>query len=139
MTTGEQPTSALRPATIVPPAQAPARIENLERIPLADLLPRVRAMAAQGARLVTLTCVDMGGAFEVLYHFDLDLQLQHFSVQIPAGDKLPSITSEYLCAFLVENEIADLFGLQVEGLPVDYHNRLMLTEDSSDRPLLRER
>ncbi|MCL4465014.1 MAG: NADH-quinone oxidoreductase subunit C [Chloroflexi bacterium] len=139
MTTGEQPTSALRPATIVPPAQAPARIENLERIPLADLLPRVRAMAAQGARLVTLTCVDMGGAFEVLYHFDLDLQLQHFSAQIPAGDKLPSITSEYLCAFLVENEIADLFGLQVEGLPVDYHNRLMLTEDSSDRPLLRER
>ena len=68
---------------------------------------------------MTLTCCDIGGAFEVLYHFDRDLTMRNLSITIPAGDRLPSISGVYLCAFLVENEIADLFGLQMEGLPVD--------------------
>jgi ech hydrogenase subunit D len=138
VTTSEQPTTTVPAAPIVPPAQAAARIEDLERIALADLLPRVHEMAERRARLVTLTCVDIGGAFEILYHFDIDLRMQHFSIQLPAGTKLPSISSEYLCAFLVENEMCDLFGLEVDGLPLDYHSRLVLTEDSTEHPLLRE-
>ena len=139
MTTSEQALTQPQAPPQVSTGVPVARIENLEHIDLEDLLPRVHAMLAKGARLVTITCVDVGGAFEVIYHFDIDLFMTHLSVRVPADQKLPSITGEYLCAFLVENEICDLFGLQVDGLPVDYRGRLVLTEDSPDRPLLRQR
>lgn len=138
MTTSEQPIAQRQAPPVVPPSDAAARIENLEHIPLEELLPRVHAMLVRGARLVTITCVDVGGAFEVIYHFDIDLEMSHLSVRVPADQKLPSIAGEYLCAFLVENEIADLFGLQVDGLPVDYRGRLVLTEDAPTRPLLKQ-
>ncbi|MHB1007245.1 MAG: NADH-quinone oxidoreductase subunit C [Chloroflexota bacterium] len=115
-----------------------ASIENLERISLDELIPRVSALAKEGWRLVTLTACDIGGAFEVLYHFDRDLVLSNLSITIPAGQKLPSITGAYLCAFLVENEIADLFGLEVEGLPIDFHSHLVLASAAAPTPLLKQ-
>lgn len=116
-----------------------AKIDHLESVPLAQLLARVQQLADEGYRLVTMTCNDIGGAFEVLYHFDRDLAMRHLSVTLPADAKLPSISGIYLCAFLVENEIVDLFGLQVDGLALDYKGRLVLTADANQRPLLKQR
>ena len=139
MTDSDQSVVRQTVAPVVAASDAAARIENLEHIPVSDLLPQVRALRERGARLITLTCLDVGGAFEVIYHFDIDLRMSHLSVQVPAGQRLPSITGEYFCAFLVENEISDLFGLQIDGLPVDYRRRLVLTEDGPSRPLLKQR
>ncbi len=134
----EQPVAPSQAAPPLLTAQPTARIDNVEHIELADLLPRVHKMAEGGYRLVTITCVDVGAGFEIIYHFDKDLTMQHFSLQLPVEVKLPSITSEYLCAFLVENEMCDLFGLEVEGLPLDYRSRLVLTEDSLVHPLIKQ-
>jgi Ni,Fe-hydrogenase III component G len=120
------------------PVSATADIADVERIPLEDLVARAQAMAGQGARLVTLTCVQKDEGFEVLYHFDRDLKMSHLSVEVPAGGKLPSITGAYLCAFLVENEIEDLFGLPVDGMPLDYRRHLVLASDAAPAPLLKQ-
>lgn len=127
------PQTASQPA----PAQV-ADIANVEAIPLESLELRAKAMAAEGARLITITCVQTGDGFEVLYHFDRDLQMSHLAVQVPEGGKLPSITGAYLCAFLVENEIEDLFGLPVEGMPLDYRRHLVLASDAAPAPLLKQ-
>lgn len=125
------------PVTVATPAAAD--IPDVEYISLDELLPRVKQFAAEGARLITLTCCDTGGGFEVLYHFDQGLRMRHLSVNVPTGSKLPSISSVYLCAFLVENEIRDLFGLEVEGVAIDFKGRLVLTGDSPASPLLKRK
>ena len=37
---------------------------------------------------------------------------------------MPSITQIYPGAFLQENEAAELFGVPIEGMVQDYHDRL---------------
>ena len=40
---------------------------------------------------------------------------------------LPSISSIYLCAVLYENEIHDLFGVQVAGIAIDFKGKFYKT------------
>jgi ech hydrogenase subunit D len=40
---------------------------------------------------------------------------------------VPSISSIYWCAFLYENELHDLFNVQVDGMAVDFHGHLYET------------
>jgi ech hydrogenase subunit D len=40
---------------------------------------------------------------------------------------LPSISSIYLCAILYENEIHDLFGVQVAGIAIDFKGKFYKT------------
>jgi len=91
---------------------------------------------AEGYRFVTLSCIEKDETqVEILYHFDRDLQMTHLRLTIPRTAPVPSITPVYLAAFLVENEIQDLFGLQFEGLPIDYHQTLYLEEEVKKAPL----
>jgi ech hydrogenase subunit D len=85
------------------------------------------------------TCSDVGGGFEVLYHFDRDLALRNLSVNVTAGDTLPSITDIYACAFLVENEMHDLFGLAIEGISIDYQGRLLISDAVDASPVIKQR
>ena len=65
---------------------------------------------------------------ELTYSFDRESQLVNLRFQIPAaGTPLPSITSIYWCAFLYENELHDLFNVQVDGMAVDFHGHLYET------------
>jgi ech hydrogenase subunit D len=84
-------------------------------------------MKAEGYRFVTMTCNSLGpDALEVLYHFDRNLELAHLRVGIAGDAHLPSISGVFRAAFLVENEIQDLFGLHFAGLALDYHRTLYL-------------
>lgn len=121
-------TSASTPAAV-------AEIENVEEVALGDLLRRVGELAAEKARLVTATCFDRGETFVVLYHFDRDQELLNLRLEVPRDAEVPSITGTYLCAFLVENEIKELFGLNITGIAIDYQGHMLLTEDSAPAPM----
>lgn len=95
----------------------------------------VAILHRQGYRLVTMTCLDAGKAYEVIYHFDKAYHLCHLRLRLPKGTPLPSISSLYFAANLVENEIKDMFGIVVEGLAIDYHGRFLLSEDAPATPL----
>ena len=79
-----------------------------------------------GFRFVIATGIDTDHWFEILYHFDKDLRLTHFRLTVSGGASVPSISSVYFAAFLVENEIQDLFGIRFKGLAVDYERTLYL-------------
>ncbi len=65
---------------------------------------------------------------ELTYSFDRDRQLANLRLQVPAAEaRVPSISSIYWCAFLYENEMHDLFNLQVDGMAVDFHGHLYET------------
>jgi len=74
----------------------------------------------QGFRLVAITCAAKD-SFELTYSFDKDYKVTNLRVVLPKVDPvLPSITSAYFAAFTYENELKDLFGINVTGLALDF-------------------
>jgi ech hydrogenase subunit D len=130
--------------------QAAAEQQTVEEIPLHTLLERVQRMKAQGWRLVHACCTRLVADQEVSYSFDRggntgapgreDRALGRASntpasadparfhtlrVRLPMVEpELPSISSFYWSAFLYENEMHDLFGVNVKGMAVDFHGKL---------------
>ena len=102
--------------------------EQIELITIDALLDSVRAKQEQGHRLVQVSATRLPGQVELTYSFDLHNQLTNLRLSLP-GDapRLPSISSIYLCAFLYENEIHDLFDVQVDGMAIDFKGNLYKT------------
>jgi ech hydrogenase subunit D len=107
------------------------KIQTIEK---ALLLNEVQTLKNKGYRFVTLSSVDFDDRFDVLYHFDKDLEMKHFRVCLPKGESMPSISGIYLAAFMVENEIKDGFGIDFEGLAIDFEGHLMLADDVRRHP-----
>ncbi len=101
---------------------------TFEVIPANSLLARARALRREGWRLVQIGGTRLPDKFEITYSFDLAMRLIHLRVELaPAGPRLPSITPVYWCAFLYENELHDLFGIQVDNIAVDFQGHLYKT------------
>ena len=102
--------------------------EQIEIITLETLADKVKAKHEQKCRLVQISATQLPGAIELTYSFDLDSRLTNLRLSLP-GEKphLPSISSIYLCAVLYENEIHDLFGVQVDGLAIDFKGNFYKT------------
>jgi ech hydrogenase subunit D len=109
-------------------------LDNLTAVTPETLLGQVAARLAGGYRFVTISCTDTGDTFDVLYHFDLKLRLENLRMALPKGAPLPSISSLYFAAALVENEIQDLFGIRVEGLALNYEGKFILSEGAPKSP-----
>ena len=104
-------------------------------IGLENVLGACARMKAEGYRFVTMTCSFLGGeALELLYHFDKDFQMTHLRLGIAKDTLLPSVSGVFRAAFLVENEIQDLFGLRFAGLEPDYHQTLYLDPEAGQAP-----
>jgi ech hydrogenase subunit D len=110
-------------------------IAHTETIAVAGLLAHTQAMADRNLRFITMTCLDAGEQFEIFYHFDDKTAMRHLRLPVGKEEEVPSISGIYLAAFLVENEIKELFGAKITGIAIDYHNRLFLTDDSEPAPM----
>jgi ech hydrogenase subunit D len=114
-------------------------IENLVDISKDQLLGEVQNMLFADYRFVTATCVDNGnGTLDIIYHFDKDLQMKHFKINVPKGDEIPSISKIYFCALLVENEMKELFGANITNIAIDYGGHMLLSDDELDSPMGRQ-
>lgn len=115
-------------------------MENEILIDKADLIPTVQKLLAEKARLGTASCIDLGDKFEIIYHFepqDRPEPLKHVRVRIAKNDTLPSISNLYLCAALIENEIKELFNVQITGIALDFQKRFLRSKESPEAPLLK--
>ena len=100
-------------------------LEDLLPIGIDNLLGETAALKMAGYRLVTLTCTAADeNHFDLLYHFDRELDLKHLRLEIAVETIVPSISPIYFAAFLVENEIQDLFGIRFSGLAINYERTL---------------
>ncbi len=112
-------------------------IENERAVAPGDLVAEVKKLFDGGYRLVTATCLDQGENFEIIYHFDKDLEMQNLRMVFPKEAEVPSITGVYLAAFLIENEMKEMFGAKIAGIAVDYGGKLLVTEETLQTPLLK--
>ncbi len=108
-----------------------------ETITLDDQIEKVAALIPQGYRFVTITTVDSGDHFDIYYHFDRDYELHTLKLELSRDAELPSITPVCSCAFAVENELQDLFGIRVKDLKLDFCRHFILNEDAPEKPLCR--
>jgi NADH:ubiquinone oxidoreductase subunit C len=102
------------------------------------LLSQVALKKLDGCRFVTATCLNTANGFEILYHFDKGYQLSSLRLAVTQDQVLPSITSIYLAAVLIENEIKDFFGISFAGLAIDFQGRLLLTETAPRTPMKKQ-
>lgn len=110
-------------------------LTNVKEISRENLLDEVAIHLPHGYRFVTMTCLDLGDSFEILYHFDKDYRLSHLRLRLRKDENLPTISGMVPAAVIVENEIKDLFGISVKGLSLDYGGRLLLAEGAPVAPL----
>lgn len=114
-------------------------IDNVVPVTRETLLAEVQHLADGGQRLISATAIDQGEYLEILYHFDKDLKLTHLKLEVKPGEEVPSISRIYFCAFVPENEIKDLFGVNITNIIIDYQGKFFLEDDAPRTPLLKSK
>ncbi len=109
-------------------------LSNTNSITLQELEPRVMDLKKQNYRLMTLTPLDFGDELEIIYQFDKDLETVGLRLRVPRGQRLKSISKHYFAAFLVENEIQDLFRVTFDDLIIDYKGHIFVQEEVRNMP-----
>lgn len=102
------------------------------------LIEEVKKFKEQGYRFAALTCEQEGSKLEFTYHFDLDYKIKNLRVMSGISEKVESISDIFPAAFLIENEIQDLYGVEFNNLIIDYKGRLYLTPDGPKTPMLQK-
>ena len=111
-------------------------LENVREISTDRLLSEVQDMRYNGYRFVTITCVNnKDGSVDLFYHFDKGLKLENLKITVTRDEEIASISRIYFCAVIVENEIKELFGLNITNIIIDYNGKLFLTEESEGSPM----
>ena len=83
------------------------------------------------ARIVTITAVDIGENFEVIYHIDLQGEATSVRVEVLRENaSIPTVTDLIPGALLYEREVSELFGIEFKGHPEPQH--LLLPDDWPD-------
>ena len=98
-------------------------------------LDRVGAYHRDGWRLAIINTTSIlptdeieGGAFDVSWSFAQDDgRLEHLRERVLPGEEVPSISDYFGAAFLYENEVRELFGINVTGLNLDLQGQLYKT------------
>lgn len=67
------------------------------------------------------------GAFDVSWSFARGTGFEHLRERIMPGEEVPSISGSFGGAFLYENEMRELFGINVTGITVDLQGQLYRT------------
>lgn len=96
---------------------------HTEFIPLAvEGLPALAAeKKADGWRFVQMLCVNTEVGIDLIYTFMKDDVLANYEIKGVTKDvEVPSVTDQFLAAFVFENEAHDLFGVQVKGIAIDF-------------------
>jgi ech hydrogenase subunit D len=96
-------------------------------IDVGRLIGRVEQFKSEGHRLVQINATKTGEVYEINYSFDKDYKFENIRITIPIDQEVPSISGMYWGAFVYENEMHDLFGIQVKGINIDYKGNLIKT------------
>ena len=96
----------------------------IEPIAVQDFYQRVIRMKMEQWRLAQICAVRVEDGYEMSYSFCKDYDMVTLRLIVGLEEKISSITQIYPCAFLQENEAAELFGVQIERMDLDYHHKL---------------
>jgi hypothetical protein len=109
-------------------------LTDFKPLSLDDIYSNAESRHAEGWRYVQILAVNKEDAVDMIYSFMKDGVLDNFLVSDVARDAtVRSITDFYLEAFVCENEIHDLFGVNIEGIAIDFQGNFYHL--STDTPM----
>ena len=95
--------------------------ETFTEIQLSELYPLAEKKKAEGARFVQLLATKLSVDDIVLtYTFTDEKVTDHYNVHVTLEDTVPAISPLFLAAFVFENETHDLYGINIEGIAIDF-------------------
>ena len=85
-------------------------------------------MQKEGHRFVQVLAVNTEAGIDVQYTFMKDGVLEVFTIKgVTPEIPIPSITDRFIAAFVFENEIHDLFGVNVRDIAIDFGGNFYVT------------
>jgi len=96
-------------------------------IEVGKLIGSVERFRNEGYRLVQIGCTRVNDVYEINYCFDKDYHLEVIRITISGETEIPSISGMFWNSFIYENEMHDLFGIQVRGMNIDFKGTLFRT------------
>ena len=93
-----------------------------------DLVLRALEARNNGCRLAQICATRTKTGFELLYSFGKGQELINLCFSIPEDAEVMSISNIFEPAFLYENEITDLFGVNIKQISLDYQGKLYRIE-----------
>ena len=102
-------------------------LENLEVIGLIGLLNKVKEIKNEDYRIMQICSTKIDEEYELLYTFGREYEIKHLKTTIRYGEHVPSISDIFPSAFLYENEMHDLFGVQIKMINIDFEGKLYRT------------
>ena len=114
-----------------------AEIKNPEHVVVEitpdELLGNVMAMKNSKLRLSQICCAYSNEKIELSYSFADDNTNEYINLRIimDKNDEVCSITEFYPYAFLYENEMKELFGVNIQMINMDYNQKLYRLKDET--------
>ena len=103
----------------------------IEPIAVQDFYQRVIRMKMEQWRLAQICAVRVEDGYEMSYSFCKDYDMVTIRLDLKEEEEVPSITQMYPCAFLQENEAAELFGVKITDIHVDYGDKLYRIDEKT--------
>ncbi|MGI6007107.1 MAG: NADH-quinone oxidoreductase subunit C [Ruminococcus sp.] len=97
---------------------------EIRPVSMGSFLSEVIRYKMEGYRLVQLCACRVEDGYEMSYSFAKDYHMDTLRLTTKTDEEISSITQIYPCAFLQENEAAELFGVPIRNIVNDYHDRL---------------
>ena len=102
--------------------------KDIYKIEKVDLLPIIMEKKNNLWRLCQICCAFVDGEYEVTYSFASGYEIDNYRLVVGKDEQVPSISRVYNSAIYYENEMHELFGLNVEQIKVDFHDKLYRIE-----------
>ena len=78
-------------------------------------------MQKDGCRFIQLLAVNTDSGIDVQYSFMKDGTINNYTIKgVKKMTVIPSITDRFIAAFVFENEIHDLFGVNISDIAIDF-------------------
>lgn len=89
-----------------------------------ELLANALKMKAEDSRLVQICSTRTKEGFDLVYSFAKGYEMTNIIFSVGEDEEVISISDIFAPAFLYENEIHDLFGINIRMMNVDYKGNL---------------
>ncbi len=93
-------------------------------LPVDQLTLKAVKAKSVGARLVQICAVNTENGYDLLYSFADGYHFVTYKVAVERHEEVASISDIYPSASLYENEMRELFGVQIRYMKLNYHDKL---------------
>ena len=92
-----------------------------------EIIDEAQGLKHDGFHLMQQCATRTAEGYELVYSFGKALDVTQVKIILTEDQSINSISSVFPCAFLYENEIHDLFGVDIKMISLDYQGNFYRT------------